>query len=88
MSRNSDSFPMFITYLDGLPKCLRQQIYDLVDVEHEVNVRGQILLRPLFEKIKRSILAADYGADDDRSQSPDIAAKRCMALRNLISICK
>ena len=88
MSRSCDSFPMFIPYVDGLPKCLQKPLYSLIEDTPETNIRGQVLLRPLFEKIKMTILQRDYGDDDDRARNPEIAANRCLALRNLINACK
>jgi len=88
MSRSCDSFPMFIPYVDGLPKCMRKPLYSLIEDTPETNVRGQVLLRPLFEKIKTTILNRDYGDHEDHARNPEIAANRCLALRNLIHACK
>ena len=88
MSRNSDSFPMFIPYVDGLPKCMKKPLYALIEETPETNVRGQVLLRPLFEKIKSTILGHDYGDEDARARDPEVAANRCLALKNLINACK
>ena len=90
MSRNSDSFPMFIPYVDGLPQCMRRPIFDLLEVTPEVNAQGQVLLKPVFERIKISILTRDYGVEGyyNHSRNPEIAANRCMALMTLINLCE
>ena len=88
MSRNSDSFPMFIPYVDGLPKCMKKPLYSLIEDTPETNVRGQVLLKPLFEKIRKTILQRDYGDENDHVRNPEFAANRCLALRNLINACK
>ena len=89
MSRNSDSYPMFIPYVDGLPNSLRRPIFKLFDGDLEENARGQVLLRPFFEKVKSSILTRDYGDyASNHSMQPEIAANRCLALKNLINVCK
>ena len=90
MSRNSDSFPMYIPYVDGLPTCMRRPIFDLLETTPEVNARGKAMLRPVFERIKTSILKRDYGADGYYNcvQNPEIAANRCLALKTLINLCE
>ena len=90
MSRNSDSFPMYIPYVDGLPQCLRRPIFELLEATPETNARGQVLLKPVFERIKKTILTRDYGVEGyaNYARNPEIAANRCLALKTLINLCK
>ena len=90
MSRSSDSFPMYIPYVDGLPQCLRRPIFDLLEATPETNARGQVLLKPVFERIKKTILNRDYGAEGymNYARNPEIAANRCLAVKTLINLCE
>ena len=91
MSRHSDSFPSHIPYIDGLPLCLRRPIYDLLETTPDVNTRGQVLSKPLFEQIRKSILNRDFGDvkyGEAENRDPEIAANRCLALKTLINVCK
>ena len=90
MSRSSDSNPVFIPYVDGLPTRMGRPIIDILCTEihgvvPEVNARGQPLLRPAFERVKKAILGRTFG---DQIRDPDAAADRCMAVKELISLCK